>query len=103
MRVLTLDKAEKELRDFPLEIQKQFLNYFKDFENGEILSLKEFKKLSGSDLYEFRVKGKSGIYRAIAGRVKPDLIVVVFFHKKTQKTPKEILKTAGNRLRNIIV
>jgi len=49
-------------------------------------------------LYEFRVIGKSGIYRGLAGEIKKDLLVVLFFHKKTQKTPSKEIRTALTRL-----
>jgi len=98
MHVKTIDKADKELKKLPLKIQKKFLNYFQDYSEGLPLSEKIYKKLKGSDFFEFRVKGESGIYRAIAAKVSPDLIVVLFFHKKSQKTPVKEIKTATSRI-----
>jgi phage-related protein len=99
MTVLITIKSQKELLDFPKDIYSKFTNYFDILEKGKPLSIKYFKRLSGTILYEFRVKAVSGIYRGLAGEGKSNLIVVLFFHKKSQKTPKNAIKTALSRLR----
>jgi phage-related protein len=101
MQVKTTEKADKELLKFPNEIRRRFFKYFRDFAKGEILTTKVLKKLSGHELYEFRVKGESGIYRALAGKINPNLIIVLFFHKKSQKTPTQLIQTAERRLKSI--
>jgi phage-related protein len=101
MRVLLTSKSKKELLSFPEEIYSKFTNYFDILEKDRSLGNKYFKKLSGTNLFEFRVKAKSGIYRGLAGKIKPNLVVVVFFKKKTQKTPLKEIKTALYRLKTI--
>jgi len=57
----------------------------------------KFKKLSGADLFELRVKSRDSIYRGIGGFLKPDFVIVLFFKKKSQKTPLSILLKAQKR------
>ena len=53
-------------------------------------------------LWEIRMKGKSGIARAIYVTVAERRIVVVHaFVKKTQKTPKIAIETALNRAKEL--
>jgi phage-related protein len=101
MKVLITTKSQKELLEFPNDIYSRFINYFDVLNEGKFLSSKYFKKLSGIRLYEFRVKGKSGIYRGLAGEIKHDLIVVLFFKKNTQKTPRKEIASALSRLNQL--
>ena len=101
MRIYTLEIADKELKKLPLVVRKRFLIYFEEIENNESLSVTEFKKLSGTELFEFRVKDQVGIFRAIAGKIHNKIYILAVFKKKSQKTPKNQLEKAKRRLSQI--
>lgn len=94
-------KAHKELSRFNFEVRDKFKAYFVEFENNEGLSTEKFKKLHGTELYEFRIKVSSVIYRAIGGFLEADFIIVLIFKKQSQKTPGNILKLAGKRFNEV--
>lgn len=53
-------------------------------------------------LWELRIRGKSGISRAIyVTATGQRLIILRVFAKKTQKTPKRELKNAGERAKDV--
>ena len=59
-------------------------------------------KIHKSNLWEMRMKGKSGIARAIYITVKKERIVILHaFIKKTQKTPRKALDIAIKRLSEV--
>lgn len=91
MRIINTWEADKEFIKLPLPVQMKFVKYFGAYIRGERLTGKIYKKLKGYVLFEFRVKEQSGIYRAIAGLIKPDLIIFLYFKKKRQKRPLEHL------------
>ena len=90
--------AVDELKDLPERIVSKFIQIFRIRSKGEELSRKNFKSVAGTRLFEARVKDKSGIYRGVCGRLGTDLVVVLFFKKKTQKIPRDVLRTAQKRL-----
>ncbi len=60
------------------------------------------KKLDGK-LWEIRIKGQSGISRAIYVTATGQRIVIVrIFVKKTQKTPQRELEIARQRAKEVI-
>lgn len=97
MKVLLLDFARKEFSTLDLDIQEKFGGVFRLIQNRKILDPTVFKKLSGSELYEVRVKHNTNIYRAVGGIQKSKYIIVLFFQKKTQRTPIAIIKLANKR------
>ncbi len=59
-------------------------------------------KFQKASLWEMRMKGKSGIARAIYITVKKERIVVLHaFIKKTQKTPLKALQKVIKRLKEV--
>lgn len=55
-----------------------------------------------STLWEIRMKGRDGISRALYVTAKPQRVVIVrVFIKKTQKTPRNEIKLALKRAREI--
>lgn len=68
---------------------------------GPTLDEKHSKSLHGG-LFEFRVKAREGIARALFCYSKDQtIIILVAYIKKTQKTPKQILKLAKSRFKEI--
>jgi len=97
-QILIDERAEKELRKFSLEVQREFeerLDYLREY--GK-LEFPEAKKLS-KNLFEIRIK-LSGAYRGFYGYAGEKYIVILHvFRKKTQKTPLKNLKVTERRLR----
>lgn len=88
--------AQKELREFSEEVQLEFEAYFKILEIEGKLELPHAKKIS-RDLFEIRIK-LQGQYRGFYAYVgKLDIVILHFFRKKTQKTPKKDLELAQKR------
>jgi len=98
-RLLFTGQAKKELHKLPPEIRVRFMKSFHLFRSGDELTIKLFKKLSGNELYEFRVKGLGGIYRGLCYQKRSELIVGRIFHKKTDKTPLREIDTAIKRIK----
>lgn len=96
---ILLDKnAVNELREFSEEVQLEFEAYFKILELEGKLDLPHAKKVT-RDLFEIRIKLK-GEYRGFYAYIgKLDIVVLHFFRKKTQKTPKKDLELAQRRLK----
>jgi phage-related protein len=56
----------------------------------------------GKGLFEIRAKGKEGIGRSLFCTVKgQEIIILHYFMKKTQKTPKRELEKARNRMKEL--
>src|SRR3989344_753443 len=90
--------AEKELREFSEEVQLEFEAYFKILELEGKLNFPSARKVI-KDLFEIRIKLR-GEYRGFYAYVgKVDIVILHFFRKKTQKTPKKDLELAQRRLK----
>ena len=98
--------VKKELESLPKDLRAKFLHIAEMLEEFGPQNVREpfvksvkFKK---SNFWEMRMKGKSGIARAIYITVKKQRIVILHaFVKKTQKTPKKALETAIKRLMEV--
>lgn len=91
-------KAQRELYKFSLFIQKDFLGLITKLEKDGRLNFPEAKKLT-RNLFEIRIKS-SGQYRGFYGYAQGQFIIILhFFHKKSQKTPTKNLRLAERRLR----
>ncbi len=101
MKVFILEIARKERDKLPLKVQGKFGTLFEDLQKGKELNNKFLKSLHLNNLYEFRVRLDKNIYRAIAVSKSKDFIIILFFQKKTQKIPSNILNTAHNRSKNL--
>jgi phage-related protein len=96
-----LEKARIEIHKLSVEVQKKLYQIFLLYEVKDKITKKEFKKLKGSNLFEFRIKDGSGIYRALAGKIQNKMVILSVFQKKSVKTPEKEIKKAKNRLKNI--
>lgn len=98
--------VQKELEDLPLDLRAKFLYIAEMLEEFGPQNVKEPYvkplKFHKSNLWEIRMKGKSGIARAIYITIKKERIVVLHaFIKKSQKTPQKALKIAINRINEV--
>jgi phage-related protein len=91
-------KADKELAELSLPVQKAFLSLIENLRSAGRLDFPDSKKLD-KNLYEIRVK-LQGEFRGLYAYMEKEFIIILhFFHKKSQKTPLKNLKTAKRRLR----
>jgi phage-related protein len=102
LKILFLDKAQKDFNKLPIAVKEKFDTLFRGLVIETIFDSTKFKKLKGVNLYEFRVKYDTNIYRGIGGMIKPNLLVTIFFQKKTQGLPKKYLRTALSRYNKYI-
>lgn len=94
-------KAYKELSSLPRQVQILFAKLLGVLEERGKLSYPEARKVRGKrDLYEMRVR-HLGIWRGFYVYIEKNKILVLhFFHKKSQKTPKRNINLALERLKN---
>jgi phage-related protein len=100
--VITLNKkVDKELDSLESTLKAKFLHIAEMLENFGPENVKEpYCKFLGNRLWEIRMKGQSGIARAIYVTAKGKKIIILHaFVKKTQKTPKEAINLALERLK----
>ena len=95
---VVLDKrAEKELKKLTSDVKAKFIAYFDILARDGRLAEPYGKRLN-KDLFEVRVKYK-GQYRAFYAYIQEDnILILVVFQKKSQKTPLKKIKTAYYRL-----
>jgi len=86
-------RARKEYLKLPNIVRTNFDDLFDELAEVGYLGMPHVRKLKGYELFEFRVKVGT-IWRAIYAYVLgEEIILLVFFNKKSQKTPhKEIIK-----------
>lgn len=90
--------ALKELREFNIDVQREFQAYIGILASEGKLEFPEAKKVT-KELFEIRVT-QDGIYRGFYAYLKNGYIVILhFFQKKTQKTPLKNTKLAKQRLK----
>lgn len=96
-----ISAARKEIKSLPRDLQARY------FQIGDMLTeygpskvgMPHVRHLEG-DLWEMRMKSKSGIARAVYFTViNKRIIVCAAFVKKTQKTPKRELDKARKRMK----
>jgi phage-related protein len=95
-------RAEKDFLKLPREVQLEFRSAIEVLQEDGELREPLGKKMEGQkDLYEMRIRHK-GQWRALYSYIPEDNIIVLHvFRKKSQKTPKNDLDTAKNRLKSI--
>jgi len=102
MKVLVHYKAQEELDKLEPLARKRFATVVDDLKRQKKLPSTEYRKMSGpKGLLEMRVKAISGIYRGLCGKIDQDLYAVVFFQKKTAKTPLRQIRLALKRLNEL--
>ena len=97
------DTVDDELAALPVDLRARFIRIAELIEAVGLPSVGEphVKHLSGS-LWEIRLKGKSGIARALYVTVQPKRVVVLrAFVKKSQKVPPRELRLARERAREL--
>lgn len=93
----------KEFDDLPEDIQAKLLHLIAMIEEGGLAALREpyVKHLQGK-LWEMRVKAKSGLGRGLYFTVTGRRVLVLrYFKKKTDKTPKREIDLALERMRTM--
>ncbi|MCA9378939.1 type II toxin-antitoxin system RelE/ParE family toxin [Candidatus Dojkabacteria bacterium] len=91
-------EAKKEMLALERKASFALLTLFEVLSGGEILPKSKFKKLSGYDLYEFRVSGRKTIYRALSTYRNNQVIILRVFQKQEQKLPLREIKLALSRV-----
>ncbi|MBX4186938.1 MAG: type II toxin-antitoxin system RelE/ParE family toxin [Candidatus Doudnabacteria bacterium] len=66
-----------------------------------ILGTQFLQKLSGCDLYEVRIKYNKNSHRILGSIINSKLYLVLGFMKKEQKTRRQFIKLAEDRLKTI--
>ena len=95
---ISIDKnALKELQEFHEEVQLEFNAYFKLLETEGKLDFPHARKIT-RELFEIRIKFEGEFRGFYAYLRKIDIIILHFYIKKTQKTPRKELEIAQRRL-----
>ena len=98
------EKVREALDDFPLDIRASFQRIVELIQSHGLERVREpyVKHLEGS-LWEMRMKGKSGIARAVyVTAVSKKIIIVHVFAKKTRTTPRREILTALKRAKEVL-
>ncbi len=95
IKVVMLDEALAFVRSLPQRVQEKITYNYLKIEQG-IMSKELFKKLGGTDIWEFRTLFNGNCYRLLSFWDTETETLIVATHgivKKTQKTPaREIAK-----------
>jgi phage-related protein len=97
------EEVKEALDEFPLDIRASFQRIVELIQSHGLERVREpyVKHLEGP-LWEIRMKGKSGIARAIyVTAVGKRIVVVHVFRKKTHTTPRREITTALKRAKEI--
>jgi phage-related protein len=100
--VITLNSSvDEELESLEPSFKAKFLHIAEMLENFGPSNVREpYCKPLANKLWEIRMKGPTGIARAIYVTAKGNKIIVLHaFVKKTQKTPTKAIEMALKRLR----
>ncbi len=97
------EEVKASLDAFPLDIRARFQRIVELIQAHGLERVREpyVKHLEGP-LWEMRMKGRSGLARAVyVTAVGKRVVVVHVFEKKTQKTPRREIITALKRAREV--
>ncbi len=98
------DEVKQALDNFPTDTRASFQRIVELIQSHGLERVREpyVKHLEGS-LWEMRLKGKSGIARAIyVTAVGKRIVIVHVFTKKTQKTPRREIVAALKRAKEML-
>ncbi len=98
-------KALRTIRSFSPSVRKVIGHALMELQKGHKLSMPLSRpvKLVGPGVEEIRGKDSKSIYRVLyLARLKYRIIVFYAFIKKTQKIPKQDIKTAKQRLKEVL-
>lgn len=92
-------KAKEEFYDLPKPFKEDFVALFKKIRAGGFDNVpKKYLKSIGDGIFELRVRNQQGIARSLyVLKAAQTLKLLVFFVKKTQKTPIEKIDLAKRR------
>lgn len=102
MKVVGHALAEKEDSKLGRVAKRRFTAIFRDIAKDVVLPRNKFKKLSGYELYELRVKTENIAHRALGAYMNNGFTLLVFFKKKSQKVRVKTIKLALNRYKDYI-
>ena len=95
IKVVMMDEALASIRSLPQKVQEKITYNYLKIEQG-IMNKELFKKLDGTDIWEFRTIFNGNCYRLFSFWDTETETLIIATHgivKKTQKTPpKEITK-----------
>ncbi len=92
-------RAREELEQFDQDVQDDFDAYILLLEEHGKLEFPDARKIS-KNLFEMRIE-HDGAYRGFYAYMKGDAIIMLnFFEKKTQKTPRRNIETAQKRAKS---
>ncbi|MBN2016372.1 type II toxin-antitoxin system RelE/ParE family toxin [Candidatus Dojkabacteria bacterium] len=92
------NKAERELRRFNTELRAEFKALIDKLAKEGHLKIPFAKKID-KELFEMRVRIE-GAWRGFYSYIQKDTVIILhFFRKKSQKTPRKKINTARKRLR----
>jgi phage-related protein len=100
-----LDKDVQALLDaLPEDMQAHFLRIVEIIQSHGLEQLREpYVKHLEDKLWEMRLKGRSGIARAVyVTAIGRRVVVVHVFKKKTEKTPRHEIEMARKRAREVL-
>lgn len=94
------DTVDEEFDALPKDIQAKFLHLALLIEDLGLLALHDpYIKHLYNELWELRVKAKSGIGRGLYCTTKGKRVIVLrYFQKKTNKTPRKEIDLAMQRM-----
>ena len=100
-----IKQCHKELKDFPEAVKEDLADALALLDEGVNLSMPLSRPMPsiGSGVHELRLKDRSGIYRIVYFiRKQADIYLIHAFQKKSQKTPKENIELAKQRLKGVL-
>ena len=96
------ESVEAETLDFPPGILESLEYIFSLIESNGPAVGKPHTAPMGDGLFEIRAKGKEGIGRSLFCTMKgQEIVILLSFVKKTQKTPDRFLKLARKRMKEV--
>lgn len=99
MRVYVHPKLAEEYVKFDIVAIEKLLAITKYMRLNKGIARSEYRSFGRkARLFELRIRVRSGIYRALGGKINDGKAVVVFFQKKTRKTPAKFIRLAEKRL-----
>ena len=100
IEVVMMEEALAFVRSTPLKVQEKIIYNYRKIEQG-VMDTALFKKLEGTQIWEFRTLFNGNCYRLVSFWDTETETLIIATHvivKKTQKTPpKEIAKAEGIR------
>lgn len=100
IEVVMMEEALTFVRSTPLKVQEKIIYNYRKIEQG-VMDTTLFKKLEGTQIWEFRTLYNGNCYRLFSFWDTETETLIIATHgivKKTQKTsPKEIAKAEGIR------